>query len=890
MNYLWLGTFIFAAVQIARAEIFQKLSGDPWPWLLIGLLAFAAARGTDRVERLPARWLLAWAAVGTLAVLAWGPLDGHAGLLLVAAALSALALRGRTGLAFLPTALSTAGLVALAQSATLATFRSVGADWHGFAWLNAWLAKPLGWLGLRVGVLDDSLLLQHSDGLHRFAPGFDQMGGLFVVVIAAGAFVVLCTHSSRPLREFLRVIGLLASYAVLRYVVILASFHLHRNPTFLWMVTPQILSWAPSILLLSRFVRLDRMEASPRLAPTTGAAVPQVLRIAALGLAVGATAVLALHFHDPGELKRGRVLFDELHSNWEWTDRPMGTDEYGLGTSYNYANLYEHLDRHYELDRNWETLTEDVLDTCDVLVLRTPTRAYAPEEIASIQSFVREGGGLWMIGDHTDVFGTSRRLNPLAKEFGMRFRHDAEYDLKSGSLNQFEIPPHQPHPVVSHMPDFLCATGCTIEINSSCRPVMNANAINALPADYSQRSFFPRDSIRQDFGFGLYTMCASREYGAGRVLAFSDSTVFSNFFMYIPGKPEFALGSIDWLNRTNRWSWVPRVALPALAILSLAAIALALRNAWARTLPLVLLGALGGSAGASLLCAQVVRTGYGEVEQREPAERIHFNLEHSTMFLPIARLQGGGDNDYSTFLTWCQRVDLVPTVHQKLTDALDHPEPGILLLADLHRPPLPAELDRIERSVRDGGVLLLVHSPFANAQASNLVLKPFGLRLGEHYPDIDGGSEGDSPGTGLDGPAELPAFIRDYAPEHDHPGSPIEASSPAPAEVSRMALAAPFDDVFAEHLWPVIGGQPLLTDIDGKSVIAFKDHGKGMVLAVGCGELFSTPRMGTVSVQPNAEQRDIYELLFAVLRLAARRGSPPLEDLLGEDYLAARVR
>ena len=882
MNFVWLGIFVFASVGIARAEIIEKLALDPWPWFGAGLLAFALARGSDRVERAARGPLIGWIAVLALALWAWGPLDAYAVTLLLAAAASRFLLAGRSFLTFLPATLTTAGMVALAQSAFLGAFRSLGADVHGFPWAASLFVAPLEALGLRTGVFDGTLYIQHSDGLQWFAPGFDQTGGLFALVLLVGAMPVLWIHATRPWKELLRVSLIVLAYAYLRYLVLIVSFHMHANPTYLWKVVPQTVTWLPCVLLLARYVQLGRPAASFEVFPRSGEPGPVALRTSAAGAVLGLAGVLALHFHDPGTMNGGRVLFDEYHSDWEWTDRPMGTEDYGLGTSYNYANLYEHLDRHYELERNWQPFTEEVLREHDVLVLRTPTRDYGPSELEAVREFVARGGGLWMIGDHTDVFGSSRRINPMAQQFGMRFRHDAEYDLETGSLNLFEIPAHNPHPVVSRMPNFLCATGCTIETSRECTPVMNVRAVNSLPADYSQRSFFPREVKRQDFSFGLYTMCAAREYGSGRVLAFSDSTVFSNFFMYVPGKPEFALGSIDWLNRSARFAWVRRAAAPAFLLAAVACLALLARTPVRRSGPQLVLGALAGSALASLACAAVVRAGYEEVEQLEPAERIHFDMENSSMFLPIARLQGEGDNDYATFMTWCQRVDLVPTVHEELGQALDHPEPGIVLMADLHRPPAPEDMERLQAAVAGGATLLVSQGPFGHAAAANVVLERFGMELGERYPL--------APEPTAEVAAMGPVAPHDHDHAHDHAGEVAGTQDSGEPEAPRVALASPFARVSCESLWPVIGGEVLVQDESGEPVVAWKAHGSGLVVAVGCGELFTSERMGTVSVQPDPEHREIYELLYSILRLGSRRAEPPLANLLGQDFLAARER
>jgi len=50
---------------------------------------------------------------------------------------------------------------------------------------------------------------------------------------------------------------------------------------------------------------------------------------------------------------------------------------------------------------------------------------------------------------------------------------------------------------------------------------------------------------------GTFCVAAASHYGRGRVLAWADSTVFSNFEIFYPGKYEFLLNGTDWLNHKD---------------------------------------------------------------------------------------------------------------------------------------------------------------------------------------------------------------------------------------------------------------------------------------------------------------------------------------------------
>ena len=58
----------------------------------------------------------------------------------------------------------------------------------------------------------------------------------------------------------------------------------------------------------------------------------------------------------------------------------------------------------YEMSRLLENdkIDDETLAKCDVLVIKTPTQRYSPAEVDAVVRFVERGGGLLLIGDHTN--------------------------------------------------------------------------------------------------------------------------------------------------------------------------------------------------------------------------------------------------------------------------------------------------------------------------------------------------------------------------------------------------------------------------------------------------------------------------------------------------------
>jgi len=234
--------------------------------------------------------------------------------------------------------------------------------------------------------------------------------------------------------------------------------------------------------------------------------------------------------------------------------------------------------------------------------------------------------------------------------------------------------------------------------------------MRTYPADYSQRNFFPADRQEEapDARFGAVLQAVAGKRGRGRVLAFTDSTVFSNFFMFIPGKPELALGSVEWLNRANRWPALPTGLLFS-GLLGLTALA-----GWRRRRPhagatgAVLLGALAALPLALHRAAWANRAAYPLPTAREPHVRVCFDLEHSQMHLPSTSLVPRSPQpDYLSFFVCVQRLGWFPYAAEQLVEGLAK-RPDLVVLLNPKRPLEEGAAQALQSYVRGGGRLLVV--------------------------------------------------------------------------------------------------------------------------------------------------------------------------------------
>ena len=120
--------------------------------------------------------------------------------------------------------------------------------------------------------------------------------------------------------------------------------------------------------------------------------------------------------------------------------------------------------------------------------------------------------------------------------------------------------PMVPHPAIEHVPEFDFAVSCSIDPGVSLgRPVVTAAGLWSMPGNYNFDNYMPYANHVPETRFGSFVQAWSTHGGRGRVVAWGDSTIFSNFCLYQPGKAQVLLNLVEWLNHQGGtglwWLW-----------------------------------------------------------------------------------------------------------------------------------------------------------------------------------------------------------------------------------------------------------------------------------------------------------------------------------------------
>ena len=717
----------------------------------------------------------------------------------------------------------------------------------------------LKWIGSDVSLGKGILYVRSMRDTHEFPLTWDHLAIYPLMTIwLGGALLLSLNRTRRPLRVSLPAFtGILICYAIARLIVMVTIFvHAmmlveHESEAvhveIFWLPWITAVSFLPLIPILGVLLpwRGGNAAAGVVAAPGTDERRGRVAVMALVGVACAA-AVMANNFWDPGSPKRGRVLIDEAHSQWERTDTPYDTDWYGHESGYNYYCMAQYLRHFYQTDFNMQgLLTPEKLAQYDVLILKTPTELYAPSEIDAIEGFVRNGGGLFALGEHTNVFGSSSCLNPVTRRFGLAFRYDVVFDIERKWEQTYFPPRFGRHPAILGVPFFRFAVSCSLQPETwKARPVFRSTGVWSLPIDYCPSNFYPTVQDHSYAKFGAFDQMGTTTFGKGRVAAFTDSTVYSNFLAFYPGKPELLLGTVEWLNRTNRWNGLNLFAMGVFVVALLAAALLDLRL---RPDPRLCVAALSIAAGVSWASMwgfdRVTARAYAAPPAQTPVTQIVFEMQHGDYELPVFSFPQKFFKSYEVFYQYVLRLGYYTTIDFDLKQATAGKDPIVIIRPV--RPFTGEEIEAVDKFLRRGGSLLVLDSPSNMKSTANELLKPFGLSF-------------------------LEGMCRGSMAREPASGSSICRISGAVA---------------------VSGGNPLLVTDAGEPVVAAAKVGSGQIVAVGLADRFNDMLMGGgTRTLPDRDLRGAYELEFELMRGLANGDMAIAMRRLGQTYAEPTTR
>jgi hypothetical protein len=226
-------------------------------------------------------------------------------------------------------------------------------------------------------------------------------------------------------------------------------------------------------------------------------------------------------------------------------------DRHGLVNSGMFGLFRKSLERHAgrsggsvsEID----SLTPSALCGQSLVVFVNPTRRPSLDEEQALAEYVKAGGGLLVLGDHTDIGGSRRPLNGILGFTSIRFNFDSAIPIRQGWFACLEM---RAHPVTVGLKDAVdtqLGVGASLEISPPAFPIIIGAYGYSDVGDYHNagRGAF-MGNCRHEEGEtpGDLVLVAGEEVGKGRVLVFGDTSPFQNGALFLSRR--FVSDALNW--------------------------------------------------------------------------------------------------------------------------------------------------------------------------------------------------------------------------------------------------------------------------------------------------------------------------------------------------------
>jgi len=630
---------------------------------------------------------------------------------------------------FVATGMFLSGLILTFQTALFLVYTIIVSHVHRIDFFSPVASFVGNLFGLQTSVNNGIIFVQTFQQTYPFTTTLEKLGFFTWFNLFIGALILFfLLYRKRKIPLNLSVF-LVASffYLLIRYVSFIYIYINTLKLDIFWCPFYMIAGFLPFALLLMKIIPLKDGELESisfkQFTVKRKHVIALFLVFLFVFLSVGAFA-----FQDPGTKKSGKLLIDEFHSDWEDTTRELDKEWYGMLSTYNYYSWAEWLDKYYHVERNInETLTLEFLDNYDIVILKCPTNQYSSEEVRSLVQFVERGGGLFLIGDHTDVFGMNTFLNPVSENFGIRFKTDATYELGTGMMTVYKPSVFFPHPIVQHLEQFEFMTSCTLEAPLISENVIIGNRLIGEPGTYSTENFFRESIASPESEYGLLLQVAAVKYGKGRVVAFSDSTVFSSFSLFSDGYQLFTLGMIEWLNKINSYSYLNIVFIAIAGVSLILALYIIRKEKKFKVVFLFFTIGLLSFSIATPAFSYLNRVNYQVPNPHSDFMQVCFEQEHSNFNVSLQPRIGlfNEKDNYGTFYVWTQRVGLVPSIENTLEEAIEKGD--IIVIVNPCKSFETEDIETISAYIENGGNALVMDSITNSESTANDLIGNFGM-------------------------------------------------------------------------------------------------------------------------------------------------------------------
>ena len=227
------------------------------------------------------------------------------------------------------------------------------------------------------------------------------------------------------------------------------------------------------------------------------------------------------------------IVFDEAHGNWETTTTEYRPESFGRNTTYTYKLLFDYSSK---ISTKAVRFRGGALPaTTDALfVVKMPTERFSQSFLSELVAWVKAGGRLLVVADHTDLFDTTQNLTPLLAALDAGIAPTATYNRDGKPTQSFTgVGSILLGSVLGVRAPFSFLTGATFSAIPWNAAILGAYGLSfAEEAVYFRPNRFGYFLPDLQIPFGNHPALIAYSYGTGSVAIIGDSTPWSNFALF----------------------------------------------------------------------------------------------------------------------------------------------------------------------------------------------------------------------------------------------------------------------------------------------------------------------------------------------------------------------
>jgi hypothetical protein len=249
-----------------------------------------------------------------------------------------------------------------------------------------------------------------------------------------------------------------------------------------------------------------------------------------------------------------RILEDNVHATKQNTTYQLTETDYLYSHMYAFRRVFTHMNKNgYEHDRLvGGKLTAELLASYDILFINLMDESkpyFTEEEQTAVEQFVFNGGGLFVIADHTNVYDHADKMNPLLQPFGITIRYEICVDVSPhtvAGLGWILVSDLTEHVVNEGLHEYSLQTGAPIDGPGGIGFTSPNGWGDAWDPEMAG-GYYGNWAKDADEVSGPQAVVQAVSYGSGGVFVAGDQNMFGDPYVWFIDNGGLALNAFEWL-------------------------------------------------------------------------------------------------------------------------------------------------------------------------------------------------------------------------------------------------------------------------------------------------------------------------------------------------------